>query len=72
MHKFKVDNSKKNGFIISYNPNTQLHEIAYEGEEEHCFFNLQEDLARGDLIIKGDWFLCEDNELTNTNVPHTN
>ena len=27
-----------------------LHSIAYDGEEEHCFFNLQEDLAMDDLI----------------------
>ena len=56
LHKFEVDKEEKwfSGSIISYNPTTQLHEIAYDGEEEHCFFNLQEDLARGDLIIKAD------------------
>lgn len=56
MHKFEVEKEEKwfMGFIISYNPNTHLHEIAYDGEEEHCFFNLQEDLARGDLIIQAD------------------
>ena len=56
MHKFEVEKEEKwfMGFIISYNPNTHLHEIAYDGEEEHCFFNLQEDLARGDLVIQPD------------------
>ena len=56
MHKFEVEKEEKwfMGFIISYNPNTHLHEIAYDGEEEHCFFNLQEDIARGDLIIQAD------------------
>ena len=29
-----------------------VHEITYEGEEEHCFFNLLEDLSKPDL--KGD------------------
>ena len=53
MHKFEVDKAEKwfSGVIVSYNPNTHLHEIAYDGEEEHCFFNLQEDLAMDDLII---------------------
>lgn len=56
MHKFEVDKEEKCflGFIVSYNLNTHLHEIAYDGEDEHCFFNLQEDIARGDLIIKAD------------------
>lgn len=56
MHKFEVKKEGKcfMGFIISYNPNTHLHEIAYDGEEEHCFFNLQEDPARGNVIIQAD------------------
>ena len=56
MHRFEVEKEEKwfMGLIISYNPNTHLHEIAYDDEEEHCFFNLQEDLARGDLIIQAD------------------
>ena len=39
MHKFEVEKEEKwfMGFIISYNPNTHLHEIAYDGEKEHCF-----------------------------------
>ncbi len=55
MHKFEIYNEDKwfSGFIVSYNPNTHLHEIAYD-EEEHCFFNLQEDLSKGDLIIKAN------------------
>ena len=56
MHKFEVDKAEKwfSGVIISYNPNTHLHEIAYDGEEQHCFFNLQEDLAMDDLIINAN------------------
>lgn len=57
LHKFQVENGEEEwftGFILGYNPNTHLHEIAYDGEEEHCLFNLHEDLSRGDLIIKSD------------------
>lgn len=56
MHKFEVDKEEKwfLGFIVSYNLNTHLREIAYDGEDEHCFFNLQEDITRSDLIIKAD------------------
>lgn len=57
LHKFQVKKDKEKwftGFILGYNPNTHLHEVAYDGEEEHCFFNLQEDLSRGDLIVKSD------------------
>lgn len=53
VHRFEVDGEEKwfSGFIVSYNPRTHLHEIAYDGEEEHCFFNLLEDLSNGDLCV---------------------
>ena len=57
LHKFEVDTCSKekikwfSGVIVSYNPVTSLHEIAYDEEEEHCFFNLLEDLLQGDLIV---------------------
>ena len=56
LHKFEVDNEGKwfSGFIVSYNPRTHLHEIAYDEEQEHCFFNLLEDLSKGDLIVQND------------------
>ena len=40
LHRFEVENEEKwfSGFIVSYSPRSCLHEIAYEGEEEHCFF----------------------------------
>ena len=49
LHKFEVDNEEKwfSGFIVSFNPRTHLHEIAYDEEEEHCFFNLLEDIIKG-------------------------
>ena len=53
MHKFEVDKEEKwfSGFIVGYNPITHLHEIVYDGDDEHFFFNLQEDLSRSDLVI---------------------
>ena len=39
LHPFEVDKEEKwfSGFIISFNPRVHLHEIAYDGEEEHFF-----------------------------------
>ena len=39
---------------MSYSPTSCLNEIAYEGEEEHCFFNLMEDLSKGDLTVQAE------------------
>ncbi len=54
--RFEVDNEERwfSGFIVAYNPQTRLHQITYDGEEEHCFFNLLEDLSKGDLVIQRD------------------
>ncbi len=41
------------GFIVSYNSGRCLHEIIYDGEE-HCFFNLQNDLLKGDSVFQTD------------------
>ena len=56
LHKFEVDGQDQwfTGFIVSYNARTNLHEIAYEEEEEHCFFNLLEDISNGDLIVHSE------------------
>ena len=55
-HKFKDEDTGEerwyNGIIIDYNPFTELHEVSYHGEEEHCFFDLIQDLIAGDLIVK--------------------
>ena len=52
-HKFDVDGQDEwyDGQVISYDALTHLHEIVYEGEEEHCYFNLLEDISQGDLSI---------------------
>ena len=42
------------GIVVCYNAVTKLHEIAYDGEEEHCFFNLLEDISLNDVIIGND------------------
>ena len=56
LHRFEVESEERwfSGFIVSYNPATCLHEIVYDDEEEHCFFNLLEDLSNGDLIVETD------------------
>ena len=56
LHRFEVENEEKwfSGFIVSFSPRSCLHEIAYEGEEDHCYFNLIEDLSNGDLIVQAD------------------
>ena len=52
-HKFDVDGQDKwyDGQVISYDALTHLHEIVYDGEEEHYYFNLLEDISQGDLSI---------------------
>ena len=51
LHRFITDGEQKwfPGVVLSYNARTKLHEILYE--EEHCFFNLMEDIAQGDLVF---------------------
>ena len=39
------------GYVLSYNIQTHLHEVAYDQEDEHHFFNLMEDISVGDLKI---------------------
>ena len=53
-HKFELDDGEFEwfrGFVVAYNKTTSLHEVAYEGEQEHCHFNLIEDLLAGDLKL---------------------
>jgi hypothetical protein len=52
-HKFETELGEKwfSGFVITYNAQTKEHEIVYDGEEDHCYFNLFEDIAQGDLIV---------------------
>ncbi len=54
-HKFEVEDTSEfkwyHGTILSYNSATKTHEIIYEGEEEHCYFDLSVDLLNGDLKV---------------------
>ena len=53
-HKFEVGTSEfrwYHGTILSYDTATKTHEIIYEGEDEHCYFDLSVDLFNGDLKI---------------------
>ena len=53
-HKFELDGGEFEwfrGFVVNYDAETSLHEIVYEGEEEHCHFNLLEDLFAKDLRV---------------------
>ena len=56
IHKFEVDKEERwfSGFVVRYDAQSNLHEIAYDGEEHHCFFNLMEDLSKGDLVVQSD------------------
>ena len=55
-HKFKDEDTDEeqwySGIVIDYNTVTKLHEISYNGEVEHCHFDLMQDLIAGDLIVK--------------------
>ena len=53
LHRFEVEGKEKwyAGHVVSYNAVTHLHEVAYDEEEESCFFNLLEDLSNGDIIL---------------------
>ncbi len=52
-HRFVIDSETKwfTGKIIRYDASTKIHEVAYNQEEEHCYFNLSIDIANGDLEI---------------------
>ena len=54
LHNFidESDNEEwDSGYVVAYNSAKQLHEIAYENEDDHCHFNLMEDLKAGDLKV---------------------
>ena len=56
LHKFEVNNEEKwfSGFVVSFNVCTNLHEIVYDEDSEHYFFNLVDDVSQGDLIVIRD------------------
>ena len=39
------------GCVVGYNAVTHLHEIAYEQESEHSYFNLLEDITQGNIVF---------------------
>lgn len=57
-HKFVNDTDQQEvwyeGFIVGYDVATKMHEVAYVEEEDHCHFDLTNDLRDGDLIILHD------------------
>ena len=55
-HRFAVKTKEElhawfRGYVIAYDDTSNLHEIAYDDEDEHCYFDLTQDLIMGDLII---------------------
>ena len=54
LHKFQIDSDEESWFsgtVISYNAKENTHEILYDGELEHCHFDLTQDIIDGDLKI---------------------
>ena len=53
LHRFEYEGKLTwySGYVLSYNHVTDLHELSYDSEEDHCHFNLMEDLINGDLKI---------------------
>ena len=53
-HRFIVESGDEqwfHGFVLSYNANTKMHELIYDGETEHQYFDLSEDISNGDVQI---------------------
>ena len=54
-HQFEIDDAGSVkwycGKIIAFDASTNSHEVQYEGEEEHCFFDLTVDLLNGDIKV---------------------
>ena len=53
-HRFAIEEQEQSwfhGFVIAYDDANKLHEIIYDNEDEHCYFDLTQDLILGDLII---------------------
>ena len=54
LHRFTLDSGEDQwfkGIVLSYDSNTKTHELVYEGETEHCHFNLYQDISDGDFKI---------------------
>lgn len=53
-HLFVLDGQRKwySGTVISYYASEKTHELAYDGEEDHCFFDLSIDIAISDIQLE--------------------
>jgi len=49
-YKFEVEDSCKRCHDSGFNPASKLYEISYDSEEEHCYFNLEQDFMMDDII----------------------
>lgn len=56
-HKFELAESREikwyDGIILGYDTVSKMHEILYDGEDDHCYFNLTVDILTGDLEVIG-------------------
>ena len=54
-HKFEDEETNEvkwyTGTVLGYDCHVKTHEILYDGEQDHCFFDLTMDLINGDLKI---------------------
>ena len=52
-HIFETDDGTKwfTGTVVGYDSTTYFHEIVYDEEQEHCFFDLSSDIANGDIFV---------------------
>ena len=39
------------GYVVSFNSDSRLHEVVYNGDSEHYFYNLLEDLEDDSLLV---------------------
>ena len=54
-HKFELEDTHLekwySGTVVDYNPVSKLHTIKYDGEEDHCQFDITMDYILGDLVV---------------------
>ena len=53
-HRFVVESGEEQwfcGFVLSYNTNTKMHELIYDGETDHQHFDLSEEIRNGDVKL---------------------
>ncbi len=55
-HRFEMDEGIDwySGIIVGYDSTTRKHEVSYDEEEDHCFFDLTIDIANNDLLIDSE------------------